>query len=75
MAMCFPHATSHSCTQRSKVNRKMQPVMETRGSKFVKFQEARIQELAEEVGPGGLHESCTLVCGGPWVFLCNPAPC
>ncbi|KXZ44931.1 hypothetical protein GPECTOR_60g708 [Gonium pectorale] len=38
--------------ERSKVNRKMQPVMETRGSKFVKFQEARLQELAEEVPEG-----------------------
>ena len=25
------------------------PVMETRGSKFVKFQECRIQEMADEV--------------------------
>ncbi|KAG2494157.1 hypothetical protein HYH03_007792 [Edaphochlamys debaryana] len=39
-------------TDRNKVSRKMQPVMETRGSKFVKFQEARIQELAEEVPEG-----------------------
>ncbi|GIL88994.1 hypothetical protein Vretimale_16291 [Volvox reticuliferus] len=38
--------------ERSKVSRKMQPVMETRGSKFVKFQEARLQELAEEVPEG-----------------------
>ncbi|GLC33654.1 Mcm2-7 hexameric complex component [Pleodorina starrii] len=38
--------------ERAKVNRKMQPVMETRGSKFVKFQEARLQELAEEVPEG-----------------------
>jgi len=28
------------------------PVMQTRGSKFVKFQEARIQELASEVPQG-----------------------
>ncbi|GIL53265.1 hypothetical protein Vafri_8912 [Volvox africanus] len=38
--------------ERAKVSRKMQPVMETRGSKFVKFQEARLQELAEEVPEG-----------------------
>jgi DNA replicative helicase MCM subunit Mcm2 (Cdc46/Mcm family) len=28
---------------------KIAPVMETRGSKFCKFQEARIQEMADEV--------------------------
>ena len=33
------------------------PIMETRGSKFVKFQEARLQEMADEVGERG-------VCGG-----------
>lgn len=36
---------------------KMAPVMETRGSKFCKFQEARLQEMADEVrGGGGLSE-------------------
>lgn len=29
---------------------KVAPVMETRGSKFCKFQEARLQEMADEVG-------------------------
>ena len=28
---------------------KVAPVMETRGSKFCKFQEARLQEMADEV--------------------------
>ena len=31
---------------------KMAPVMETRGSKFCKFQEARLQEMADEVRGG-----------------------
>ena len=30
----------------------MAPVMETRGSKFCKFQEARLQEMADEVRGG-----------------------
>lgn len=39
---------------------KRDPMMNTRGSKFVKFQEARIQEMADEVGGGaGL---CLAVC-------------
>ncbi len=63
----LPHAPLHSCTQRSKVNRKMQPVMETRGSKFVKFQEARIQELAEEVGPRGCTRPAPRY-PGPWML-------
>lgn len=40
----------------------MQPVMETRGSKFVKFQEARLQELAEEVR--GPHMGAGAITGG-----------
>ncbi len=31
---------------------KVAPVMETRGSKFCKFQEARLQEMADEVPEG-----------------------
>ncbi|PNW77889.1 hypothetical protein CHLRE_10g455850v5 [Chlamydomonas reinhardtii] len=46
--------------ERAKVNRKMQPVMETRGSKFVKFQEARLQELAEEVPEGATPRTLSI---------------
>lgn len=31
---------------------KVPPVMETRGSKFVKFQESRMQEMSDEVREG-----------------------
>jgi hypothetical protein len=41
------------------------PSLETRGSRFIKYQEARIQEAADEVrerkGEGGAHE-------GEWAF-------
>ncbi|GFR49380.1 hypothetical protein Agub_g11405 [Astrephomene gubernaculifera] len=46
--------------ERAKVSRKMQPVMETRGSKFVKFQEARLQELAEEVPEGATPRTLSI---------------
>ncbi len=35
-------------------------VMQTRGSRFVKFQEVRIQELAAEVWLCPLHKGCLL---------------
>lgn len=50
-------------------------VMQTRGSRFVKFQEVRIQELAAEVGTRLLLILTYLIaCSSPVVVLGPPLP-
>eukprot|EP00727_Mastigamoeba_balamuthi_P002145 m51a1_g11928 DNA replication licensing factor MCM7 (715) ;mRNA; r:688735-691519 len=46
--------------------------MQTRGSKFVKFQELRIQELMEQVPMGHTPRSVSVHCRGELTHLCAP---
>ena len=46
--------------------------LQTRGSKFVKFQELRIQEHSDSVPTGSIPRSITVYCRGEATRLCVP---
>jgi len=46
--------------------------LQTRGSKFVKFQEIRIQEHSDQVPVGNIPRSLTVMCSGEQTRLCQP---
>lgn len=46
--------------------------MQTRGSKFVKYQELRIQELPDQVPVGHIPRAMTIHCSGELTRLCGP---
>ena len=46
--------------------------MQTRGSKFVKYQELRLQELPDQVPVGHIPRSMTVHCMGEQTRLCGP---
>ncbi|KAI0980915.1 hypothetical protein GJ496_000162 [Pomphorhynchus laevis] len=49
-----------------------QLIFQTRGSKFSKFQELRIQELSDQVPVGNIPRSLTVWCVGENTRLCQP---
>ncbi|RXG52413.1 hypothetical protein Avbf_16256 [Armadillidium vulgare] len=46
--------------------------LQTRGSKFVKFQEIRLQEHSDQVPVGNIPQSLTVICRGEQTRLCQP---
>ncbi|XP_076058783.1 minichromosome maintenance 7 [Oratosquilla oratoria] len=46
--------------------------LQTRGSKFVKFQEIKIQEHSDQVPVGNIPRSLTIMCRGEQTRLCQP---
>ncbi len=56
--------------QDNKTNGKI--TMQTRGSKFVKYQELRIQELPDQVPVGHIPRAMNIHCSGELTRLCGP---
>jgi DNA replication licensing factor MCM7 len=46
--------------------------MQTRGSKFVKYQELRVQELPDQVPVGHIPRALTVQCRGEQTRACGP---
>lgn len=64
----------HECTsKRCKENNSSARIqMQTRGSKFIKYQELRIQELPDQVPVGHIPRAMTVHCKGEQTRLCGP---
>ncbi len=58
------------CAQRGNANPSLQ--LQTRGSKFVKFQELRLQELPSQVPMGHVPRSLSVFCRGELTRQANP---
>ncbi|XP_071512260.1 DNA replication licensing factor mcm7 [Panulirus ornatus] len=46
--------------------------LQTRGSKFIKFQEIKVQEHSDQVPVGNIPRSLTVMCRGEQTRLCQP---
>ncbi|XP_068238408.1 DNA replication licensing factor mcm7 [Palaemon carinicauda] len=46
--------------------------LQTRGSKFIKFQELKVQEHSDQVPVGNIPRSLTVMCRGEQTRLCQP---
>lgn len=60
-------------SQRCQDNKKMGKVLlQTRGSKFIKYQELKLQELPDQVPTGHIPRSMTIHCRGEQTRQCGP---
>jgi DNA replication licensing factor MCM7 len=67
--MPLQECTSTRCKD-NKTNGRV--IAQTRGSKFIKYQELRIQELPDQVPVGHIPRSMTIHCKGERTRLCGP---
>jgi DNA replication licensing factor MCM7 len=68
----MPQRNCPSCAQQQRRTRFNTLQLQTRGSKFVKFQEVKLQELPSQVPMGHVPRSLSVYCRGELTRMCSP---